>query len=134
MDISVRTEEYQVEDRSWLGSAHGTNATRTITLDVATFSAATHYPRGYIPSGTVLGRITATGLYGPYVNTAGDGREVAAGHLFNATRVVRNGISLAQHVGAPLLEHGFVVEARLPTGHGLDAAAKADLAGRITYR
>lgn len=67
MDLSVRTEgPWYPEDRSWLGSADGTLATRSITLDVSAFTAGTHYPLGYIPSGTVLGPITSSGLYGPY--------------------------------------------------------------------
>lgn len=131
MDISVRTVEHQSEDRSWLGSAHGTDATRTITLDVSTFTENTHYPNGFIPSGVVLGRISATGKYGPYDNGASDGRQVAAGHLFNSTTVPTD---TTVDVGAPLLEHGAVVEANLPTGHGLDSNGKTDLAGRIIYR
>jgi hypothetical protein len=132
MDISVRTDNYQVENHSWLGSAHGTDAGRSITLDVSTFTAGTHYPNGYIPSGVVLGKITATGLYGPYNNGASDGREVAAGHLLTATEVQAAATTI--DVGAVLLEHGIVIEAKLPSGHGLDANGKTDLAGRITYR
>lgn len=130
MDISLRSEDFAVEDRSWLGSAHGTEATRSITLDVSTFTEGTHYPDGFIPSGIALGRITATGLYGPYSNAAGDGRTVLAGHLFNSTKVPANGAD----VGAPLLEHGVIVEANLPDNHGVDANGKADVAGRIIYR
>ena len=130
MDISVMTTEYAVEDRSWLASAHGTTATRTVTLDVSTFTAGTHFPDGYIPSGVVLAQITSSGLFGPYDDDAVDGREVAVGHLFNSTKVEDGGAD----VGAPLLEHGFVLEDNLPEGHGLDAAAKTDLAGRVTYR
>lgn len=129
MDISVRTVAFGTENRSWLGSAHGTDATRTITLDVSTFTEATHYPDGYIPSGTVVGRITATGLYGPYDNAATDGREIAAGFLFNSIPI--NGTA---DVGAPLLEHGMVVEANLPANSGLDVAAALELAGRIVIR
>jgi hypothetical protein len=131
MDISVRTTgPFGVEDRSWLGSAHGTTATRTITLNVALFTAGTHYPKGYIASGTLLGRVTATGLYGPYSNAASDGREVAAGYLFNSTPVRAGG----PNVGAPLLEHGVVRTALLPANHGLDAGARVDLAGTIIHR
>ena len=130
MDITVRSESFGVENRSWLGSAHGTDATRTITLDVSAFTEATHYPNGYIPSGVVLGRITATGLYGPYDNAAADGRTVAAGFLFNSTQVESGGAD----VGAPMLEHGMVVQANLPTGHGLDANGITDMAGRIVVR
>jgi hypothetical protein len=66
MDLTVVSEgPWLPEDRSWLGSAHGTTATRTITLDVSAFTANTHYPNGYIPSGMVLSEL-ASGLFGPY--------------------------------------------------------------------
>ena len=130
MDITVRSEAFGVEDRSWLGSAHGTEATRTITLDVSAFTAGTHYPNGYIPSGTVLGRITATGLYGPYSNGGGGGLGDAAGFLFNSVNVTEGG----PDVGAPLLEHGMVIEDKLPENSGLDANAVTDLAGRVVVR
>jgi hypothetical protein len=236
MDISVRTTDYGVEDRSWLGSAHGTTATRTITLDTSAFTAATHFPDGYVKSGTVLGRITASGLYGPYAGrtnevqtltvtgaptggtftlsfdgattaaiaynaaaatvqaallalpsigagevtvtggaggpwtvtflgglagtnvaaittdatsltggttpnvtvtgtTAGGsagtgGLETAAGFLFNTTPMVDAGAD----VGAPLLELGIIVAAKLPVNHGLDSAARSDLAGHFIFR
>lgn len=65
MDIGLRTEEWGVEDRSWLGSRDGTEFTESITLDVSAFTAETHYPDGYIPSGTVLSKL-GSGLYGPY--------------------------------------------------------------------
>lgn len=66
MDLAVRSEgPWLPEDRSWLGSAHGTTATRTITLDVSAFTAGTHYPNGYIPSGMVLSDL-GNGLFGPY--------------------------------------------------------------------
>lgn len=130
MDISVRTVGFGVEDRSWLGSAHGTDATRTITLDVSTFDEATYFPDGYIPSGIVLGRITASGMFGPYDDAASDGREVAAGFLFNSVNVTEGGAN----VGAPLLEHGMVIEAKLPANSGLDVAAAVEMAGRIVVR
>lgn len=67
-DISVATTSYQVEKRSWLLSPHGTEPGTTpgVTLDISAFTAGVHYPNGYIPSGTPLGKITASGLYGPY--------------------------------------------------------------------
>lgn len=128
MDIRVRKETLLSEDRSWLGSAHGTEATRTVTLDLTKLTAKV--TDGVIKSGILLGRITATGQYGAYDNAATDGRETAAGFLFNSITVTAG----AARVGAPLLEHGAVIEAKLPAGHGLDAAAKTDLAGRIIIR
>lgn len=67
-DISVSSTPYQVERRNWLLSQHGTDpgTTPSITLDVSAFTAGVHYPNGYIPSGTPVAKITASGLYGPY--------------------------------------------------------------------
>ena len=130
MDLTVRDEVFGSENRAWLGSQHGTESNRSITLDAAAFTAATHYPEGFIPSGTVLAVITDSGFYGPYDPEAIDGRDTAAGHLFNSTPV-RAG---ATTIGAPLLDHGAVVESKLPASSGLDATAKADLAGQIRYR
>ncbi len=130
MDISVRRDQILTENRSWLGSQHGTQATRTVTLDLSTFTQATHYPQGTVPSGVLLGKIDASNLFGPYDPAATDGRQNPAGHLFNTTAVP----SGTARVGAPLLEHGAVVESKLPANHGLDASAKTALGGRIIYR
>lgn len=128
-DISVTSTVSQVENRSWLVSQHGTEpgATPSVTLDVAKFTAATHYPKGYIPSGIVLGLVTATKLYGPYDKDATDGRQTAAGHLFSSLGVKAG----ATKIGGARLVHGFVNPAKLPltTGTGaLDAAARTTLA------
>ena len=131
MDISRRSEAFQVDDKSWLGSAHGTEATRTITLDVSTFTEADHYPNGFIPSGIAVGRITASNLYGPYDNAATDGREVLAGHIFDAVKVRTDDTTI--NVGAALFEHGKVLVANLPANHGTDAAGAADVDGSIIY-
>lgn len=76
MDISVRrTTALVVEDRSWLADVDGTQATRSITLRTAAFTANTHYPLGVLKSGTVLARYTSgtyTGLYAPYAGEASE--------------------------------------------------------------
>lgn len=130
MDLTVRDQVFGAENRAWLGSQHGTDSTASITLDVAKFDQAKHFPAGQILSGTVLGKITASGMYGPYDNAASDGRETAVGHLYDSIAVVAG----AKRLGAPLLDHGAVVESKLPANHGLDASAKADLKGQIRYR
>lgn len=116
------------DDPSWLGSAHGTDSTDTITLDVSLFTAATHYPNGFLPGGLPLGKVTATGLYGPYDNAVVDGRETFVGHLIAPRKVD----SATQKIAAAMLTHGKVVEANLPVT--IDATGKADAAGRIQYR
>jgi len=66
VDLTLRTEAFGVDDQSWLGSAHGTDSTESITLDTSAFTPSVHYPDGYFKSGIPLGLIAATGLYGPY--------------------------------------------------------------------
>lgn len=133
-DISVVTTPFQVEKRAWLLSSHGTEPGTTLsgTLDVSALTAATHYPNGYVPSGVVLGIITASGLYGPYDDTAVDGRQTAAGILFSSVKIP-NTADTTKDVGIGVLVHGFVKISKLPiangaTGRGyIDAAGQTDL-------
>ena len=135
MDISLQpVESWQAEDRSWLASQHGTDSMQTVTLANATFTQNTHYPNGFVPSGTVLGKITAAGatqgMYGPYDNAATDGRQTAVGFLYSNTKLVAGG----KNVGAPIHWHGAVWAARLPLQAGtgsLDAAGQTDLAAKF---
>lgn len=75
MDISVTTESWMVEDRSWLASRDGTDVPQSITLDTSTFTANTHYPSGYLPSGTILVDL-GNNMYGPYAGLASEGQTV----------------------------------------------------------
>lgn len=133
-DISVVSTAYQVEKRSWLLSPHGTDpgTTPSITLDVSAFTAATHYPNGYLLSGIILGKITATGLYAPYVDAAVDGTGTAAGILFSSVKIPDTAV-LTRDVGGALFVHGFVRTTKLPIANGatgggfIDANGKTDL-------
>lgn len=133
-DITVGSVSYTAENRSWLLGPHGTEPGTTpgVTIDVSVFTAATHYPNGHMPSGIVLGLITASGLYGPYDDTAADGRQTAAGILFSSVTVPYLA-DLTKDVGAAMLVHGFVKIARLPIANGaagrgfIDAAGQSDL-------
>lgn len=132
MDLSVRKTTYLNIDQRWIGPG-GRSAiadARSITLNVALFDLVTAFPNRYIPSGVVLGRVTATGLYGPYNDAATDGRQVAVGHLL-VPEPVEVGSTNNNHPVA-LYWWGEVIESLLPTGHGLDAAGKVDLP-RIAY-
>ena len=129
MNLNPRTETFGQEDQTWLGSAHGTSSGRPVTLDISAFTEATHYPDGYVPSGTPIAEISASGLYAPYDDTdpdPADGTGVLAG--FTLTSVSVDG---TDDVQAVLFEHGRVIEANLPIA--IDAAAKADVAGQIIF-
>lgn len=130
MDLSLKTESFTQDRRDWLGSAHGTDAPVSATLDVSKFTAGTHYPDGYIKSGVPLGQITATKLYGPYDDTATDGRQTLVGFLFTAQDVNARRVASTKVVGS-MLVHCFIREAKLPVA--VDAAGKTDVAGRIIF-
>jgi hypothetical protein len=126
MDLTTRTETYAVGDPSWLASRHGVDSTDSVTLDTSAFTLGTHYPDGFFKSGLLLGKITATGKYGPYDNAAVDGRQTLVGLLmFTVHAPTDNTIDPA---GA-MLVHGKVINAKLPVT--IDAAGITDVAGRI---
>lgn len=72
VDLNLRTESWLTDRQDWLASAHGTDTARSITLDKSAFTANTHYPDGFIRSGTPLAKIAASGKYGPYAGNAGE--------------------------------------------------------------
>lgn len=116
------------DDPSWLGSGHGADANETITLSAALFTEGTHYPNGFIPSGTPLGKVTETGLYGPYTpadSPAGLG--TFAGFLYAPVSIVDGD----EMIAGALFVHGTVVEANLPIA--IDADAKTDAVGRLRF-
>lgn len=128
MDLSIRRNTIGNEDQSWLGSAHGTNAAQTITIDPAAFVKADHYPDGYLKSGLPLMK-QGDGTYTLWV-TSGVTPEtnLLAGFLFTSTRVLSDP---AVKVGAALYEHGRVKVDRLPVT--VPEAAQATAAGRIIF-
>ena len=126
-DISLQTTTYQVGNRQWL--LDEPDFKPNVTLDITKFTAATHYPNGFIPSGTAIGKITATGLFGPYDGTKSDGTETLYGFTYSDVRAVRQNGSTASKVGTGAVVSGPVSVSKLPlqTGAGsVDADGKAD--------
>lgn len=63
MDLGIRKTAFSPsEDQSWLGSAHGTNTAKPVTLDGDAFIAL--FPDGVVPSGTIL-RNLGNQTFGP---------------------------------------------------------------------
>lgn len=107
----MKTETYGTGDQSWLGSSHGIGECRTVQLDISAFTAGTHYPNGYIPSGTPLS--LSAGLAVPYTSAEGTttGAGILAGHLFADAAVVgTNDFPVA------VLDHGRVRTSKVPQG------------------
>jgi Bacteriophage lambda head decoration protein D len=115
----------------------GTALTGGTTPAVATATSTAGqpgiYPNGYIPCGTVLGKVTATGLYGPYNSSASDGTQTAAGILFDDCEVVIpwNNAELTQIGGAMVVNDAVVSQMMLPVQSGpgaIDSGGKTALA------
>lgn len=124
-DVSVTTVSSQVERRSWLipqPGGVGFGYTEGGTLDVSAFTAATHYPNGFFPSGLVVSEIGAnSNMFGPY-NAAGAGRHAI---LFSSTKVPNPSVTTVD-VGAALLRAYAVVKlSKLPIA--LDATGQGKL-------
>lgn len=101
-----------------------------VSIATSTSGAAGHYPNGFIPSGTAIGKVSATGLFGPYDNSASDGREVCYGLTFADVTAVRANGSVATYVGTGAFVRGSVNQSKLPFQSGpgsVDANAKTDL-------
>lgn len=130
-DITVtQMGSFQAEDRSWLVSqwGQGPGENPSVVVDFTTFTEGTHYPNGYIPSGTKVGVITAesTGgktVVGLYDDTATDGRQTCAGFLHSLVKKPANPATTKP--GSALVVCGFIRESRLP--FPIDANGKADL-------
>ncbi|MFD3361633.1 head decoration protein [Streptomyces albidoflavus] len=130
MDLNLKVETFTQDRRDWLGSAHGTDAPVSITLDVSKFTKATHYSDGYLKSGIPLGKVTAGGKYGPYDGAASDGRQTLVGFLFTAVDVDARKVASTSVVGSMLI-HCFIREAKLPVA--VDSDGKTDVAGRVIF-
>lgn len=134
-DFSVFTTPFQFEDLSWDLTPPENGWVLGGTLDISKFTAAQHFPNGYIPSGTVLGVVTATGLLGPYLDAATDGTQTAVGILRQSLQVIHLlGGTQRTKIGAAYLVHGMVSQSKLPftssnaaAGGYLDANGQADL-------
>lgn len=123
-DISLQTTTYQVGNRQWL--LDEPDFKPNVTLDISKFTAGTHYPNGFIPSGTVLGKVTATGLFGPYDAVATDGRQTAYGLTYGDVRAVRQNGTTASKVGTGAVVSGAVSLSKLPFTPGTGITGSAD--------
>lgn len=105
----VKTDTIGSGDQSWLGSSHGIDNCRTELLDISTFTANTHYPNGYIPSGLPVAKVG--GVLVPYDATEGTttGAGILAGLVFTDQPVVGTA-----DFAVPVLDHGRIRSAKVP--------------------
>lgn len=124
----LKTETIHAGDQSWLGStAHIANA-RTELLDISTFTPATHYPNGFIPSGTPVAKVGDVLV--PYDATEGTTTNagVLEGHVLTDQQVVGT-----SDFAVPLFDQGRVRAAKVPGGFTAPAAAAKNARHKIVY-
>jgi hypothetical protein len=131
---AITTDSWGVDSKGWLLAKKGMDTCRSITLNLALFVSGDGFT-STIPSGTVLGKVTASGLYGPYSDALTGGQEIATGLLFDGVRLADSMGNAFTVAGAAMLWEGIVrrdnlpgLKLPLPTARGkLDAAAEVDL-------
>lgn len=125
-DFTPRRTKIGFEDQRWVGSAHGTDATQSITLDLDTFTKETHFPDDILKSGMPLQKLD-NGHYGLHTGPGEEEDETPelAGFLYTSKYVTNPAASIP----AAILEHGRVKTALLPVTVAPEVLATA--AGRI---
>ena len=130
MQLGIRRQTFLQSDQTWLGSAHGTDNARSVTVVTTSLTPATHFPNGFLPSGLPLAQYTSganLGKYTVYTSGGANGAGTLVGFLLQAVPVHDPAVDA---VGA-MLDHGRVVAARLPIS--VDAAGQNAVAGRIWF-
>ena len=102
---------------SFLASEHGMAKRIGCTLDADLMTADSNGNK-YLMAGTAIGKVTGTGLFGPYNNGLGDGRQVGVGLLEHDTNLKYGDVTVS------LMIHGSAIESRCI---GVDAGFKVDM-------
>ena len=112
------SETFGTGDQSWLGSAHAIWNGRTVPVNVAAFTAGTHYPNGYLPSGTPCALVA--GKLEPYDSAEATvtGRGILAGFILRD-----HPVSGTNTPAAPLIDHGRVKASKVPHSFTAPVAA-----------
>jgi hypothetical protein len=120
----------------WLGSNHGIRNARTEILDISAFTAGTHYPDGYIKSGTPVAKVG--GVLVPYDATEATvtGAGILAGFVLTdiPLGVTPGATAVAtEDFNVPLLDHGRVKVGKLPISFVKPTAAAKSSATTIVF-
>jgi hypothetical protein len=123
MKLQPTTTTYDTPP-NFLANQHFVALPEGITIDYTTVPTAEDGSR-VVEAGTAIGKITASGLYGPYDDGVSDGREVGVGLTFYESDVTEGNDTNS------LVIHGIIKEGALPAESGVDAAFKVDANGLI---
>jgi len=122
-----------IDSRDWLYSRKGFDTCVPVTLNLALFTTGLGFGiapyEGYIPSGTALAKVTATGLYGPYDTAGAGGLEIFTGLLLNpAVLKDTDGNVFTRDVNA-MMREGDIIQAKLPVFTGASGEIDVDARG-----
>jgi hypothetical protein len=136
MDLGITTTRTGGSNQTPWGSRHGLGNGQSRTLDVTKFVAGTHYDptTGVIPQVTGLGKITASGLYGPFDSTATDGRQVLDSFLLNDEPLYRPDRTLPATVIVAAVTHCSVHQNLLPVVAQRTTVVGASTTGLFTFQ
>lgn len=115
-------------DQRWIGSRHALESAITGTLSVSDFTAATHYPNGYLPSGLPVNGADKANVT-PYTGVAG---EVLRFLKDNHQVVVNAAGDVQEDIQVALLWHGLIKTDFIPGGTVPTSADAADT-GDFTF-
>lgn len=109
----MKSETIGTGDQSWIGDPNMVYKSRSEILSVAAFTAGTHYPNGYLPSGTPVALVA--GVLVPYDKTEATTTNagVLAGHILTDQPVVG-----AANFGVPVIDSGRVKVSKVPYNPG----------------
>jgi hypothetical protein len=104
-------------DQSWLGES-GPHKARSQALLKSGFTEGTHYPDGFLPSGTPVALNSSTDEYVAYVDGGSNGTGAVAGFVLTDSKVTGDA-----YINVALLDRGRININKLPI-----TVAAADLA------
>lgn len=113
----MKEESFGGSDMSWLLNDDDIASARTELVDISTFTKNTHYPNGYILSGTPVAKVG--GVLIPFDTTVGTttGAGVIAGHILTDQQT--DGVA---DFAVPLFAKGQVKASKVPGTSGFAAA------------
>jgi hypothetical protein len=135
MGINPEITKHNVglDSRDWAYSRKGFDTCQSVTLNLALFTTGAGFGiapyEGYIPSGTALAMVTATGLYGPYDTGGAGGLEIFRGLLLNPARLKDADGNAFTRDGNAMMREGDIILSRLPVFTGVGGEVDVDARG-----
>lgn len=113
ISLDITKDTWGVDNLDWLAIRKGFDTCRPGTVDISLFTVD-HYPNGFIPSGTVLAAVTATGRLGPYSPLLSNGLQTPVGHMLQPVTVKDRMGNAKTRAAVAFRWEGVVLLSKLP--------------------